>query len=133
MPNFMTTAEVSEICSEPIKDELLWVSRASKIVGLMLSDLWMVVTRQLLRERGISSVRFILISRPERHWLNILRTGKRCWRKIRWSRRRGNCLLIRRVVRLRPAAFVIFLTAQRYTHITSEKLIETYNKAHPHS
>ena len=24
-------------------------------------------------------------------------------------------------------------TTQRYTHITTEKLIETYNKAHPHS
>ena len=38
MPNFMTTAEVSEICSELIKDELLWASRASEIVGLKLSD-----------------------------------------------------------------------------------------------
>ena len=24
-------------------------------------------------------------------------------------------------------------TTQRYTHITTEKLIDTYNKAHPHS
>ena len=52
IPNFVRTAEVSEICSEPIKDELLRASRdhalflmlyfsgcrASEIVGLKLSD-----------------------------------------------------------------------------------------------
>lgn len=193
IPNFMTSAEVSEICEEPVKDELLWKSRdhalflmlyssgcrASEIVGLRLSDFMdggrsAIVTGKGNKQRKVYfaqearlAMSVYLSDRkklladlkidpaPAQFFINLkggpLTTGGLRYILNRYSgvegtkrhvnphafrhtfatNMLGNGADVRLVQEMLGHSSIS--TTQRYTHITTEKLIETYNKAHPHS
>ena len=193
VPNFMTSTEVNELCSEPVKDELLWASRdhalflmlyssgcrASEIVNLKLSDFmdggrsaivtgkgnkqrkvyFAVEARKALSEYLADRKKVLsenqVKNQPKELFINQkggpLTTGGLRYILNRYSgvegtnrhvnphafrhtfatNMLGNGADVRMVQEMLGHSSIS--TTQRYTHITTEKLIDIYNKAHPHS
>ena len=193
IPNFMTLAEVGEICDEPVKEELLWKSRdhalflmlyssgcrASEIVNLKLCDFMdngrsAIVTgkgnkqrkvffeeearcalAEYLKDRKKLLIENKIEPQPAELFINLkggpLTTGGLRYILNRYSGVEGtnrhvnphafrhtfatNMLANGADVRIvqEMLGHSSISTTQRYTHITTEKLIDIYNKAHPHS
>lgn len=190
IPNFMTGAEVDELCFQPSKKELLWEKRdrcifellyssgcrVSEISNLKLSDFMDNYSSAIVTGKG-NKQRKVFFSSDARNSLSLYLTDRK---KILMEKNKSTDILfinqtgmplttcgIRYILsrysgnegtkhHVNPHAFrhtfatqmlsngadvrlvqemlghSSISTTQRYTHITTEKLIEIYNKAHPH-
>ena len=191
LPNFMTKAEVNEICNAPEKNELLWKTRdeclfkmlyssgcrLSEIRNLKITDFlnnssavvsgkgnkqrrvffsedavkalneYLCDRKKILSEKTSSftdylfinqkgqplttgGIRFILSKysgvEGTKHHVN-----PHAFRHTFATTMLSNGADIRLVQEMLGHSSIS--TTQRYTHLTTEQLIETYNKAHPHS
>lgn len=193
LPGFLTQSEVTELCKEPEKNELLWTSRdkailevlystgcrISELQGLKLDsfekDLSSAIVlgkgnkerrvflaedavnalKAYLSEREALLVKLDLVKQQKSVFINqkggSLSTGGLRWIITRYSGVEGtNHRITPHAMRHTFATAMLaggadvrvvqellghesISTTQRYTHITTEQLIDIYNKAHPHS
>lgn len=192
VPNFMTQPEVSELCKQPLSNELLWQSRdhaifmmlyssgcrASEIISLKMDDFIENYHAAIVTGKG-NKQRKVFFEGESRKALGlylqdrkkvILQNGIINPTKQVFINQKGNPLTtggLRYILNrytgtegtnrhINPHAFrhtfattllnngadvrlvqemlghSSISTTQRYTHITTEKLIDIYNKAHPH-
>ena len=192
MPNFMTQAEVDDLCHQPIENELLWKNRdyaimtmlyssgcrISEITNLKLSDflddyhsaivtgkgnkqrrvyfasesrnalkVYLEDRKQILLDKGIENpsakifinhrglplsingVRFIITKYSGKEGTNH-HVNPHAFRHTFATTMIGNGADVRIVQEMLGHSSIS--TTQRYTHVTTEKLIDIYNKAQPH-
>lgn len=192
MPNFMTQAEVDDLCHQPIENELLWKNRdyaimtmlyssgcrISEITNLKLSDflddyhsaivtgkgnkqrrvyfasesrnalkVYLEDRKKMILDKGIENpsdklfinqrglplsvngVRFIITKYSGKEGTNH-HVNPHAFRHTFATTMIGNGADVRIVQEMLGHSSIS--TTQRYTHVTTEKLIDIYNKAHPH-
>lgn len=192
LPAFMTGKEVNQLCSEPVRNELLWEKRdkalfevmystgcrISEVAGLKLSDFEEDLSSAMVLGKG-SKMRRVYLEKDARIALKEYLEDKHLRfpdeRKLNpdgyiFVSQKGDAMKagsLRFIIskysgsegtkhHINPHAFRhTFATAmlsngadvrlvqemlghssisttQRYTHISTERLIDLYNKAHPH-
>ena len=162
LPGFMTGAEIDRLCREPETNELLWEKRdkaifemlyssgcrASEIISLTFDDFGGDYSSAIVTGKGSKDRRVYFEEDAQKALKAYLEDRKKRFgegdrEKHIFVNQRGGALttgglrlIISRYSGSEGTKELLghssISTTQRYTHISTEKMIEMYNKAHPH-